>query len=171
MQARPEYLLLPANGAYIAFTIGLAFVLNLMPWGRTPGVPDVLAVVLVCWNFHQPRKVGIGVAFLAGLLMDVHDSALLGERALAYSLLSYGAITMHRRLRWFGPLGQMLHLLPLLLAAQLVSVAVRMWLGGPFPGLAHFLQSFSGALIWPVVTLLVLAPQRRAVDHDDNRPL
>jgi rod shape-determining protein MreD len=171
MQARPEYLLLPANGAYIAFTIALAFVFNLMPWGRMPGVPDVLAVVLVCWNFHQPRKVGIGVAFFAGLLMDVHDSALLGERALAYSLLSYGAITMHRRMRWFGQGGQMLHLLPLLLAAQLVTVLVRMALGAPFPGIAHFLQSFSGALIWPIVTLLVLAPQRRAVDHDDNRPL
>jgi rod shape-determining protein MreD len=88
MQMRPEHLLLPANGAFIAFTISIAFVLNILPWGRAPAVPDFLAIVLVFWNIHQPRKVGIGIAFLVGLLMDVHDSALLGERAVAYKPLS-----------------------------------------------------------------------------------
>ena len=94
MQMRPEYLLLPASRSVIAATILGAFVLNILPWGRMYGVPDFLAIVLVFWNIHQPRKVGIGIAFLVGLLMDVHASALLGERALAYSLLSYGAMSM-----------------------------------------------------------------------------
>jgi len=172
MQGRAtEYLLLPASGAFIAFTIVIAFLLNILPWGGAPGVPDFLAVVLVCWNVHQPRRVGIGIAFLVGLLMDVHDSALLGERALAYSLLSFGAISLHRRLPWFGRPGQMMHMLPLFLAAQLVIVAIRMLLGAPFPGLLHFTQSLSSALIWPLIDLLLLAPQRRAVDRDDNRPI
>ncbi|MCZ8096449.1 MAG: rod shape-determining protein MreD, partial [Burkholderiales bacterium] len=127
---RPEYLLLPASRAFIAFTILVAFVLNIMPWGRMYGVPDFLAIVLVFWNIHQPRKVGIGIAFLVGLLMDVHASALLGERALAYSLLSYGAMSMHRRVPWYRLGGQMLHVLPLFLLAQLVVVAVRMAVGG-----------------------------------------
>ena len=125
MRMPPEYLLLPANRAFIAASIAGALVLNLLPWGRSLGMPDFLAVVLVFWNIHQPRKVGIGVAFLVGLLMDVHASALLGERALAYSLLSYGAIAIHRRVVWFGPGGQMLHVLPLFLLAQCVVVAVR----------------------------------------------
>jgi rod shape-determining protein MreD len=171
MQMRPEYLLLPASRAFIAFSILLAFVLNILPWGRTYGVPDFLAIVLVFWNIHQPRKVGIGVAFLVGLLMDVHASALLGERALAYSLLSYGAMAMHRRVPWFRLGGQMLHVLPLFLVAQLVVVAVRMAVGGPFPGLGYFLQSLSSTLLWPLADLLLLSPQRRAVDRDDNRPI
>jgi rod shape-determining protein MreD len=171
MQMRPEYLLLPASRAFIAFTILVAFVLNILPWGRTYGVPDFLAIVLVFWNIHQPRKVGIGIAFLVGLLMDVHASALLGERALAYSLLSYGAMSMHRRLPWFRLGGQMLHVLPLFLLAQLVVVAVRMAVGGPFPGIGYFLQSLSSTLLWPLADVLLLAPQRSAVDRDDNRPL
>jgi len=171
MQMRPEYLLLPASRAFIAFSILLAFVLNILPWGRTYGVPDFLAIVLVFWNIHQPRKVGIGVAFLVGLLMDVHASALLGERALAYSLLSFGAMTMHRRVPWFRLGGQMLHVLPLFLVAQLVVVAVRMAVGGPFPGLGYFLQSLSSTLLWPLADVLLLVPQRRAVDRDDNRPI
>ncbi|MCA3180875.1 MAG: rod shape-determining protein MreD [Burkholderiaceae bacterium] len=168
---RPEYLLLPASRAFIAFTILVAFVLNIMPWGRMYGVPDFLAIVLVFWNIHQPRKVGIGIAFLVGLLMDVHASALLGERALAYSLLSYGAMSMHRRVPWYRLGGQMLHVLPLFLLAQLVVVAVRMAVGGPFPGVGYFLQSLSSTLLWPLADVLLLAPQRSAVDRDDNRPI
>jgi len=171
MQMRPEYLLLPASRAFIAFSILVAFVLNILPWGRTYGVPDFLAIVLVFWNIHQPRKVGIGIAFLVGLLMDVHASALLGERALAYSLLSFGAMAMHRRVPWFRLGGQMLHVLPLFLVAQLVVVAVRMAVGGPFPGLGYFLQSLSSTLLWPLADVLLLVPQRRAVDRDDNRPI
>lgn len=166
-----EYLLLPANRVFIAVSIGLALMLNIIPWGRTIGIPDFVAIVLVFWNIHQPRMVGIGVAFLVGLMMDVHASALLGERALAYSLLSYGAIALHRRVVWFGFGAQMLHILPLFLLAQAVVVAVRMAVGGSFPGLGYFLQSVSSTLMWPLAELLLLLPQRRAVNRDENRPI
>jgi rod shape-determining protein MreD len=171
MQMRAEYLLLPASRAFIAASILVAFVLNILPWGRTYGVPDFLAIVLVFWNIHQPRKVGIGIAFLVGLLMDVHASALLGERALAYSLLSYGALSLHRRVPWFRLGAQMLHVLPLFLLAQMVVIAVRMAVGGPFPGLGYFLQSVTSTLLWPLADVLLLAPQRSAVDRDENRPI
>ena len=126
---RTEYLLLPANRAFIAFTLALGFALNVLPWGRLAWVPDFLALVLVFWNVHQPRKVGIGIAFLFGLLMDIHEAALLGEHALFYSLLSYGAISLHRRVPWFGALGRMLHVLPLLLGAQCAALLVRAAVG------------------------------------------
>lgn len=171
MQPRPEYLLLPANRAFIAFTLAAAFILNLLPWGRAYWVPDFLALVLVFWNIRQPHKVGIGIAFLFGVLMDVHNASLLGERALAYSLLSYGAIALHRRVPWFGVFGKIAHVLPLFLLAQLVVVAVRMAVGGPFPGIGYFLQSLSSTLLWPLADVLLLAPQRSAVDRDDNRPI
>jgi hypothetical protein len=94
---RPQYILQPVNPYFISFSLAAAFLLNLMPWGRLLGVPDFVALVLLFWNVHQPRKVGMGIAFSLGLLMDVHNASLLGEHALAYTLLSYGAITIHRR--------------------------------------------------------------------------
>jgi rod shape-determining protein MreD len=149
----------------------LALLLNLLPAGPTPGVPDFLALALVFWNVHQPRRVGIGAAFVAGLLMDVHDGALFGEHALAYTLLAYGAITLHRRMLWF-PLGaQALHVLALLLLAQAVSLVVRLWVGGSFPGWGYFLASATGAVLWPLVSWVLLAPQRRPAERDDTRPL
>jgi rod shape-determining protein MreD len=171
MSSRDQYLLLPASRAYIAFTILLAVVLNIMPWGRDYGIPDFLALVLVFWNVHQPRKVGIGIGFLLGLLMDVHSSSALGERALLYSLLSYGAWFMHRRVPWFRIVGQMLHVLPLFVIAQCIVVLVRVLTGAPMPGSWLFVQWVSTMLLWPIADLLLLAPQRHAAERDENRPL
>lgn len=168
---RPQYLLRPANPLFIWASLVTALLFNLFPWGRLPLVPDVLALALLFWNVHQPRRVGIGAAFVFGLLMDVHDGALFGEHALAYTLISYGAITLHRRIQWF-PLGaQALHVLPLLLIAQLASLAIRMWVGGEWPGWLYFGESFVGTVLWPVVSWMLLAPQRRPVDRDETRPL
>lgn len=166
-----DQLLLPANPLFVALTLLLAFALNLLPFGRVPGVPDLLAVVLVFWGVHQPRRVGVGVAFLFGLMMDVHEGARLGQHALSYTVLSYGAIAIHRRLLWFGLLEQALHVLPLFLAAKLVSMVARLAVGGMFPGWSMLLAPLFEALLWPLATLLLLAPQRRPPDPDANRPL
>ena len=69
------------------------------------------------------------------------------------------------------PGAQALHVLPLLLLAQVASLAVRMWVGGDWPGWVYFMQSVVGAVLWPIVSWLLLAPQRRAPDRDAHRPL
>jgi rod shape-determining protein MreD len=168
---RPHYLLRPANPFFIWGSLIAAFLANLLPWGRMLLVPDLLALALVFWNVHQPRRVGIGAAFVFGLLMDVHDAALFGEHALAYTLISYGAITLHRRMTWFPVGAQALHVLPLLLVSQLASVAVRMWVGGDWPGWLYFAESVVGAALWPVLSWILLAPQRRPTERDETRPL
>ena len=166
-----DQLLLPVNPFFIALTLLLALGLNLLPLGRVPSMPDVLALTLVFWNVHQPRRVGVGVAFVFGLLIDAHQGALLGQHALAYTLLSYAAITIHRRLLWFGLAEQALQILPVFFAVHLVALAVRMLAGGMFPGWSLLLAPLLQALLWPLVTVLLLAPQRRAPDPDQNRPL
>jgi rod shape-determining protein MreD len=171
MRRRAAYLLLPANPAFIAFSLLAAFLLNLPPWGTDVWVPDFLALVLVFWNIHQPRRVGIGIAFLFGLLMDIHAAGLLGEHALAYSLLSYGGISLSRRVPWFGMGGRMLHVLPLFVMTQLVTVLVRIAVGGGTPGWSLLAGSLTTTLLWPVAEALLLAPQRRALERDENRPL
>jgi len=166
-----DQLLLPVNPFFIALSLVLALGVNLLPVGRQPAMPDLLALALVFWNVHQPRRVGVGLAFLFGLLMDVHQGALLGQHALAYTLLSFVAITIHRRLTWFGLAEQALQILPVFFAAHLVALLVRMAAGGMFPGWWLLLAPVFEALLWPLATLALLAPQRRAPDPDENRPL
>lgn len=168
---RPQYILLPVNPLFITGSLVVAFVLNLLPWGHWYGVPDFVALVLVFWSVHQPRKVGIGIAFMMGLLMDVHDATLLGENALSYTLLSYFAIMIHRRVLWFRLLTQALHVLPLLLVMQTVQLVVRAAVTGTLPGWMYFTESLVAAALWPTVSLILLAPQRRAVDRDETRPI
>jgi len=171
MARRTDQLLLPVNPLFVWFSLLFAFALNILPLGRTPGVPDFLAVVLVFWNVHQTRRVGVGLAFAFGLMMDVNDGAILGQHALAYTLLSYFAIAIHRRLLWFTVPSQAVQILPLFLAAHAVSFLVRMLAGGMLPGWELALAPIFESILWPIVTLLLLAPQRRPPDPDQNRPL
>lgn len=167
----PEYLLLPVNTVFIWLTMFAALLLNMLPFGRVNWLPDFLALVLVFWNVHQPRRVGVGVAFVFGLVMDVHSGALLGQHALAYTVLSFLAITIHRRIVWFSLSAQALHVLPLFVLANLLELAVRLIVGGQWPGVGYLLVPLFETALWPVVTLMLLAPQRRPVDADKNRPV
>ena len=171
MPSASDQLLLPVNPLFVWMTLVVALVLNVVPLGRTPAMPDFLALVLVFWNVHQSRRVGIGVAFAFGLLMDVQGGSLLGQHALAYTLLSFFAVAVHRRLLWFAVPAQAMQILPLFLAAQAVSLVIRMIAGGMFPGWELILAPVFQALLWPLATWLLLAPQRRAPDRDENRPL
>lgn len=171
MPRSSDQLLLPVNPLFLWFTLLTALALNLVPLGRHPAVPDVLALALVFWNVHQVRRVSVGVAFMFGLVMDVHDGAILGQHALAYTLLGFVATTIHRRLLWFTMPSQALQILPLFVAAHLISFTVRMIAGGMLPGWQALLAPVFESLLWPLATWLLLAPQRRAPDRDQNRPL
>ena len=166
-----DQLLLPVNPLFIAFTLLAAFALNLLPLGRHPASPDLLALALVFWIVHQPRRVGMVIAFLFGLAMDVHAGALLGQHALAYTLLAFGAIVIHRRLLWFNLAVQAVQVLPLFVVAQTVMLLVRLIVGDAFPGWMLWLAPLWQALLWPVAAVLLLAPQRRAPNPDQDRPI
>ena len=164
-------LLLPVSPAFIWITLGLAFLVNLLPLGRLVWMPDVLAVVLVFWNVHQPRHVGLAAAFVFGLCLDVHQAALLGQHALAYSALSFAAIALQRRILWLPVLAQALQLLPLFALSYALITLVRLIAGGVAPGWLTLLAPLLEAALWPVLTWLLLAPQLRAPNPDADRPL
>lgn len=168
---RPQHILLPVNTWFIALSLVAAFILNLLPWDGLIGVPDWVALVLLFWSIHQPRKVGMGIAFVLGTLMDVHGASLLGEHALAYTVLSYGAIMIHRRVLWFSLPGQILHVLPLLVLTQIIPFVIHLMIGAHFPGWHYLISGFVEAAIWPLANFVLLAPQKRAVDPDDTRPI
>lgn len=171
MPRAADQLLLPANPWFIGLTLIVAMMIDMVPTGRVAASPDVLAVVLVFWGVHQPRRIGVLWAFVFGMAIDVHDGALLGQHALAYSGLCFGAITLHRRLTWF-PLGaQAVQVLPLFFGAHALALIVRMIVGGMWPGWGVLMAPVFEAALWPVASFLLLAPQRRAPDRDAHRPL
>jgi rod shape-determining protein MreD len=166
-----QQLLLPVNPFFMWASLAAALLINMAPLGRIVWAPDWLALAIVFWSVHQPTRVGMGAAFVFGLLMDVHQAALLGQHALSYTMLGFFAIMIHRRLLWFSSTSQALQVLPLFAVARLIELAIRMAGGAAFPGWTLFVAPVIEAALWPLVSALLLAPQRRAPQPDENRPL
>ena len=164
-------ILQPVRPLFILLSLLVALALDFVPNAAWPWMPDWVALVIVFWSIREPRRVGMGSGFILGLAMDVADSSLMGQHALAYVLAAYVASALSRRILWF-PLGkQALHVLPLLLMVQLVQFAVRAMPGTSLPGLSYFLGPLFGALLWWPLTFVLLLPQYQPVDRDANRPI
>jgi rod shape-determining protein MreD len=155
-------ILQPVRASTIIMSFALALFLNFLPWRDLRLVPDFVALVLVFWCIRQPRLVGLGVAWALGLITDAGNGVLLGQHALSYSVLAFLGIWLSRRVLWFGLGLQALHIGAMLLASQAVAVLVRIVAGDPFPGWALVVGPLAGAVLWPLVTWLLLRPQRRA---------
>ncbi len=164
-------ILLPVRPWFIFASLMAALFLNVVPLGRFAAMPDWVALVLIFWCIHQPQKVGMGAAFVLGLLMDVADASIMGQHSLAYVLLAFGASVLSRRILWFPLVQQALHVLPILVGAQVSMLLVRLAVGAESPELAWFLGGFIGAALWYPLTYLLLLPQYRPVERDENRPI
>jgi rod shape-determining protein MreD len=165
-RAAPQEILLPAKTGYIALTLIAALLLNLLPWsGYWLWIkPDFVALVVLYWCIEQPRKMGFVAAWLLGMFMDVADGTLFGQHALAYTILAYAGIVLHRRVRMFAVTPQALHIIPLLLLNDLIIVTVRMLAGADFPGWHYFIGSFVAGALWPPLGALLKVPLRPKPD-------
>jgi rod shape-determining protein MreD len=168
MRLEPQEILLPARAGFIALTLLSALMLNLLPWSGSALwlKPDFVALVVLYWCIEQPRKVGFISAWMMGLIMDVADGTLLGQHALAYSILAYAGIVLHRRVRMFSGTPQMVHVLILLLMNDLIVLGIRMAAGADFPGLQYFIGSFVAAALWLPLGALLRLPLRPRLDPD-----
>ena len=171
-RASPMLVLRPVNPLFVVFSLFMALSFNLLPWGNWVWVPDLLMVVILFWSYREPRMVSLGVAFSLGVLMDVHNGAVLGQHSLSYCIVAYAGVLLSRRLPSFGLFNQSAQVWPVFFVAQLLSVGVSVFFGEKFLGWWILMLSPTIAtLCWPFVTGALLYPQRRPLDIDQNRPL
>lgn len=171
MLEKGQRLLMPVNPWFIWGSLLVALLINLMPFGRVPWAPDLLLLTVVFWCLHQPRFLGVGIAFACGLVMDVHHTTLLGLHALGYALAAYLVSVAQRRMLWFSPWLQTPQVFGIMLAAHVVIWLLRLASGGQFPGWTLLGAPLIETALWPLLSLVLLAPQRRAPDRDLTRPL
>ena len=163
MLAASQQILQPVRASTIVASFALALFLNFLPWRDLRLVPDFVAIVLVFWCIRQPRLVGLGVGWALGLITDAGNGVLLGQHALSYSIVAFLAIWLSRRVLWFGTGLQALHVGLILLVAQGIALLIRLAAGNDFPGWPIVVGPLAGALLWPLVSWLLLLPQRRPV--------
>jgi len=160
--ARPEEILKQANPWFVMLTCFLGLVANVAPVTGVALVlwPDFLMLVILYWCIQEPRYVGVGVAWLLGVVMDVADATVFGQHALAYAVLAYAAEYFRRRMLRFPLWQQAPQVAALLLLCSALVLLVRFVGGAPFPGWTYFVSPLVGALLWPVLSVLLQRPQR-----------
>lgn len=153
--------LLPVTATFIWLSLLVALLLNWLPlhglWLALR--PDFVALVLLYWCTHKPHRIGIGIAWGIGIFADVADASLFGQHALAYTVLAFGGVMLHRRVQMFDVREQSMQVFPLLLASYAVFALVHWQLRG-FVAWEYFLGSVTSALLWAPMTALLQTLRR-----------
>lgn len=161
-------ILRPVGAGLIILSFLVALLVNLLPWqaALTNLAPDFVALCLVYWALNQPRRVGVGAAFVLGILMDVGDGAVLGQHALAYTLIVFLTLWRQRQIAVAPFWQQAIAALGLLLLSQLIMQLVRIALGASWVGWGYFASPFISAMLWTPFSNLMVMHLRREVPDD-----
>ena len=164
---KDQEFLLPASSTFIALSLLAALLLNWLPWyGAWLALrPDFVALVLLYWCTHKPYRVGIGMAWMTGILADVADASLFGQHALAYAVLAFGGIILHRRMQMFDLRQQTMQIFPVMLLAYMVYAAVHWQLNGHIAP-EYFLGSVVSTLLWAPLSVLLQTLRRPRPDSE-----
>ena len=156
----------PAPARLVIVSMLVALVINLLPWNgwALMARPDFVLVMLLYWAMHESRSVGQGWGFTLGLMMDVADSVLLGQHALAYVAAVFLIQLLRLRLVQLSLLEQALHVAAILLVAQSINILLGLAMGREFPGLAMLLAPILGAVLWPFIDFIATRPRFRRRD-------
>ena len=138
-------------------SIAAAYVLQLLPLpaALAPLKPYWLALVLLYWALEEPERVGLGRAFLCGLVGDVIHGEILGEQALRLTIFTFIVLRFRARLRFFPMWQQALAVLALLVNDRVVLLMTRAFAGDPMPPPAFWLAPLAGGVVWPWWFLLL----------------
>jgi rod shape-determining protein MreD len=142
-------------------SIFVVFLLALLPWRLTPWAPDLLVLVIAFWVVHEGGKVGLLTGFILGLLIDAHDAGPLGQHALTYVLVCYGAVVLRRRLLRFNLWRQAMHMMPIFVLSWSVTQMLTAWLMGTWPGWSWLASAVLTSVLWVPIGWMLLLPGNR----------
>jgi rod shape-determining protein MreD len=135
--------------------IALALAVLPLPAALDPFRPDFLVLVVFYWSIESPRAGGLTLAFAAGIALDVVKGVVLGQHALAITLMAAWATHLRLRLRVFSVLSQCLTIFALLTGYQFVLFWIDGATGNPVTAFGRWLAPVIGALLWPLVTAIL----------------
>ncbi|MCS4533043.1 rod shape-determining protein MreD [Neisseria montereyensis] len=136
----------------------LAMLLDFIPFSFHTffWLPEFTALILLYWALYRPQMVGVGTAFIAGLLVDVGTAAPLGQHALSYMVMVFFVQQRQQRIMLFSYGVQAMAIWAALLCNQVVLSLVRLMYDHRFTGWQVFIAPFIGALLWPLLSKIML---------------
>ena len=147
------------GGHVIITSILIAMVLMLIQLPESMRIlrPEWVLLTLMYWAMALPLRVGVGYAWVVGLLMDVLFGGVLGVLAFSYAVVVYLILRFHLQLRQFPLWQQALSLMSLILLVHVVTASMTPSESG---WLAYFPAAVMSTLLWPLVHLFLRGVRR-----------
>ena len=141
----------------------IAYMLTAMPlpeWAVN-WRPAWVTIVLIYWCLALPERVGIGIAWLSGLFLDVQLGTVFGQNAIALTIIAYVIIKLHKRIRVFPLAQQAMIVCSLLLITQLLALWIRGMMGFPPQHWTFWTPAFTSMIIWPWLFIILRDVRRK----------
>jgi len=151
------------RGAMITTAL-IALILTVLPMPTWLALirPMFLVLTVLYWSIASPRAGGIGLGFFSGLMLDVFQSPVLGEHALALTIVTYVAVREHQKIRTKPAFQQSLIVFAFLVAYESILFLIDGWTHHPITNPLRWTHTLSGAILWaPVAALLNATNDRR----------
>jgi rod shape-determining protein MreD len=150
------------GGGVIVATFVIALLLTIIPlpdWLRYSR-PDWVGLVLIYWCLAVPERVGVITGWFMGLLVDLLTGTLLGQHAMALTIVAFLTLRFHQRVRLFPIWQQALTVLVLLVLHQLLALWVSRFIGRPPPPWYYWIPSLTSMMLWPLVYVTLRSLRR-----------
>ncbi len=143
--------------ARMLVTSFVALILSVLP---LPGWleiarPAFLVLTVLYWSIAAPRAGGLLLGFAAGLALDVFQGAVLGQHALALTVITYIAVREHQKIRSKPAFQQALIVFGALIVYEFIVFAIDGWSGHPLTSPLRWVHTVSGAILWPLATAVL----------------
>jgi rod shape-determining protein MreD len=139
-------------GIVILASFAAAFILSVLPspaW-LDPMRPEWVVLVLIYWCMALPNRVGVGFAWVIGILVDVLRGGLLGSHALSLAVVAYITLQLYQRMRVF-PLWQQAGSVVFLVTLHLLLQIWIKGISGEATNWTFLLPALSSMALWPVL--------------------
>lgn len=146
---------------FLSFTVALMLTILPLPDWIHIYRPEWTALVLIYWCMALPQRIGVGIGWLVGLLLDVLMGTLLGQHALGLAVIAFITLNLHQRIRVFPLWQQALTVLTLLTLYQLLLLWFDGMTAQPAKTWSYWLPSLVGMLLWPWCFTLLRDVRRR----------
>lgn len=139
----------------VSLLVALSLEVTPLPAELAAWRPPWLALVAIYWALAYPRRYGLAMAWMAGLVLDVLKGGVLGQHALAMSVAVWLTLRFHLRLRVFPIWQQTVAVVGVVMLHQFLVFWVDGVTGGADLSWQRTAPTLASLLAWPVVATII----------------
>ncbi|MFT4652973.1 MAG: rod shape-determining protein MreD [Kangiellaceae bacterium] len=139
------------NKSFIFISIIMGIILQIIPMPPPIDLyrPDWLLLILLYWAMALPNRVNVGIAGIAGLILDILYGTALGVHSFALAVPVYLISANYQRLRNYSMLQQAVMILMLAVLYRLIVYWLQYWITGIEFNWTYMWPAFSSVIFWP----------------------